>query len=143
MTTVRDLMTPVVLTLSIGDTLAQADSQLHRANIRHLPVVDGEERLVGLVTHRMVLAAWVGRLNPINEKPGEVAAQVPIEMIMEKEVLTIAPDALAADAAVIMLKRKLGCLPVIENGKIAGILTETDFLRYACLHLESQAAKST
>lgn len=140
MTTVRDLMTPVVLTLSIGDTLAQANSQLHRANIRHLPVVDGEERLVGLVTHRMVLAAWVGRLDPFNEKPGEVAAQVPVEMIMEKEVVSISPDAPAAEAAGIMLKRKFGCLPVVENGKLAGIVTETDFLRYACLHLESEAS---
>src|SRR5512144_2607405 len=104
MTTVRDLMTPVVLTLSIGDTLAQANSQLQGANIRHLPVIDGEERLAGLVTHRMVLAAWVGRLDPLHEKPGEVAAQVPIEMIMEKEVLTIAPEAPAAEAAAIMLK---------------------------------------
>ena len=140
MTTVRDLMTPVVLTLSIGDTLAQANSQIQRAHIRHLPVVDGEERLVGLVTHRMVLAAWVGRLHPMQEKPGEIAAQIPIEMIMEKDVVSIAPDAPAAEAAVIMLKRKFGCLPVVENGNLAGILTETDFLRYACLLLESQAS---
>ena len=92
MLTVRTLMTSVVLTLSIGDTLAQAEAHLKRNNFRHLPVVDGLERLVGLVTHRMVLAAWVGRLEPRFERPGDVASQVPIEMIMEREVVSVSPD---------------------------------------------------
>ena len=140
MLTVRTLMTSVVLTLSIGDTLAQAEAHLKRNNFRHLPVVDGLERLVGLVTHRMVLAAWVGRLEPRFERPGDVASKVPIEMIMEREVVSVSPDTPAADAAGIMIERKFGCLPVVENGKLVGILTETDFLRYTRLVLESQAS---
>ncbi len=139
MITVRNLMTSVVLTLSIGDSLAQANRLMKSSNIRHLPVVDGQEKLVGLVTHRMVLAAWVGHLDPLHEKPGAVAAEVPVEMVMEREVVSVSPDLPASDAAGIMEKRKFGCLPVVEHGKLVGILTETDFLRYARLILDAQS----
>jgi CBS domain-containing protein len=58
-TTVKELMSEVVETLSVGDTLAAARRQLERGHIRHLPVVDGDERVIGLVTHRRILEAWV------------------------------------------------------------------------------------
>ena len=62
-------MSSVVETLSVGDTLATARRQLERGRIRHLPVVDGEERLVGLLTHRQVLEAWVSHGHPDREIP--------------------------------------------------------------------------
>ena len=75
--TVKEMMSGVVETLSVGDTLATARRQLERGRIRHLPVVDGDERLVGLLTHRQVLEAWVSHGHPDREDPALVARDVP------------------------------------------------------------------
>lgn len=138
-TKVAELMSTVVETLSVGDTLAAAQRQLQRGRIRHLPVVDGEEHLVGLLTHRKVLAAWVSHGHPDRESLSEVARDVPVEMLMEKEVVTVGPDTPAAEAAALMEAQKLGCLPVVSHGKLVGIVTEADFVRFARQFLEWEA----
>jgi CBS domain-containing membrane protein len=135
-TTVKEIMTSVVEVLGLGDTLAAARRQLKRGRIRHLPVVDGEERLVGLVTHRKILESWVSHGHPNEESPAEVARDVPVEMIMEKNVLTVDPTTTAAEAARLLETYKLGCLPVIEHGKLVGIVTEADFVRFARHYFE-------
>src|SRR5205085_10993659 len=112
--------------LSIGDTLAVARLRMERGRVRHLPIVDGEERVVGLITHRRILEAWVGHGHPNEEDPEVVARDVPIEMLMEKDVETVTPDTRAAQAAYLLETRKFGCLPVTDNGKLVGIVTEAD-----------------
>jgi len=128
--TVNDMMSSVVETLSVGDTLATARRQLERGRIRHLPVVDGDERLVGLLTHRRILEAWVSHGHPDREDPAVVARDVPVEMIMEKDVLTVKPQTPAVRAAALLEKHKFGCLPVVERGRLVGIITEADFVRF-------------
>jgi len=137
-TTVKDIMTDVVEALRVGDSLDLADRIMRVGRIRHLPVVDGDDRLVGLVTHRTILAAWVSHGNPSAERPGDVARDIPIEMVMVKDVLTTTPTAHAAEAARTLEKHKYGCLPVISDGKLVGIITEADFLRFARIHLEQE-----
>jgi CBS domain-containing membrane protein len=104
-----------------------------------LPVVDGEERVVGLITHRGILEAWVSHGHPDEENADIVARDVPVEMVMEKNVQTIGPQTPAADAARILETHKFGCLPVVENGKLVGILTEADFVRFARRYFEWEA----
>jgi CBS domain-containing membrane protein len=135
-TTVREIMSSVVETLSVGDTLAVARRQLERGRIRHLPVVDGNERVIGLLTHRKILEAWVSHGHPNEERPREVAKDVPIEMLMEKNVLTISPETPAAEAAALLEGHKYGCLPVVAKGKLVGIVTEADFVRFARRYFE-------
>jgi CBS domain-containing membrane protein len=130
-TRVRDLMTSVVETLSVGDTLLAARKQLERGRIRHLPVVDGNERLLGLITHRHILNAWVSHGQPGLERPEGIAAEVPVEVLMEKDVLTVDPDTTAAEAARLLISYRFGCLPVVDHGKLVGIVTESDFVRFA------------
>jgi CBS domain-containing membrane protein len=139
-TTVKDIMSSVVEVLTVGDTLAAARQQLKRGRIRHLPVVDGEERLVGLITHRRILESWVSHGHPNDESPGDVERDVPVEMIMQKEVLTVEPSTAAARAAGMLERYKLGCLPVVDHGKLVGIVTEADFVRFARHHLETEMA---
>jgi CBS domain-containing membrane protein len=135
-TTVREIMSAVVETLAVGDTLAAARRQIERGRIRHLPVVDGDERVIGLLTHRKILEAWVSHGHPNQERPREVAKDVPIEMLMEKDVLTVGPETPAAEAAALLEGHKFGCLPVVEHGKLVGIVTEADFVRFARRYFE-------
>jgi len=135
-TTVKEIMTDIVEVLGVGDTLAVARQQLARGRIRHLPVVDGNQRLVGLITHRLILESWVSHGHPNEESPLKVARDVPVEMIMEKHVLTVDPATTAAEAARLIEEYKLGCLPVVEHGKLVGIVTEADFVRFARRYFE-------
>jgi CBS domain-containing membrane protein len=112
---VKDIMTEVVEALRVGDSLDLADRIMRVGRIRHLPVVDGDDHLVGLVTHRTLLAAWVSHGSPGSERISDVARDIPIEMVMVKDVLTTTPEASAADAARILEKHKYGCLPVVSR----------------------------
>jgi CBS domain-containing membrane protein len=140
MTRVRDIMTDVVEVLQLGDTLDLAQRLMRAGRIRHLPVVDGQQRLVGLVTHRKILSAWVSHGDPAHERVRDVAREIPVEMLMEREVLTTWPDAPASDAAHLIENHKYGCLPVLDDGKLVGIVTEADFVRYARKHFEREEA---
>lgn len=138
-TTVADIMTENVEVLHVGDDLAAAGEVMKRERIRHLPVVDRDNRLVGLVTHRMILGAWISHGRPNRERPEEVAADVPVEMVMERDVTTLSPDMPAVAAAGILEDYKYGCLPVLEEGRVVGIVTEADFVRFARVYFEFEA----
>lgn len=117
---VRDVMTRSLVTLEEKDDLSKADTVLGLARIRHLPVVRGDT-LVGLVTHRDILRAVTAK------------AETPVRAadIMTKDVRTIAPDARLAQAARQLLEQKIGCLPVVEDGRLVGLVTEADLVRFA------------
>jgi CBS domain-containing protein len=140
-TLVSDVMSDVVEVLQAGDSLDLAERLMRAGRIRHLPVVDDEQHLVGLVTHRKILAAWVGHGHPLRENHRDVAREIPIDMLMDKDVVTIWPDAPAAEAARLIETNKIGCLPVVgEDGTLVGIVTEADFVRLAREHLERHTA---
>jgi CBS domain-containing membrane protein len=141
---VKDLMTPVVEVLSIGDTLAAARTQLERGHIRHLPVVDGENRLVGLLTHRNIVGAWLSHGRPDREPAGSVATEVPVEMVMERDVLTVDEETTAARAAELLEAHKFGCLPVVDaHHRVVGIITEADFVDVARKFLDWEGRSSS
>jgi CBS domain-containing membrane protein len=133
---VRDVMSTPVEFLEVGDSLDLARHLMQAGRIRHLPVVDSRQRVIGLVTHRKLLAAWVGHGDPAHERPADIAREIPVDMLMETSVFTTTPDALAAKAAQIIETRKIGCLPVVEGGRLIGIVTEADFVRFARQVLE-------
>jgi CBS domain-containing membrane protein len=138
MTRVRDVMTEAVEVLQVGDTLDLAERLMKGSRIRHLPVIDGRERLIGLVTHRKILGAWVSHGDPEHERHAELAREIPVDMLMERDVLTIWPDAPAAEAARLLEQHKYGCLPVLDDGKLVGIVTEADFVSFARKFLEKE-----
>jgi CBS domain-containing membrane protein len=141
-TLVSDLMSAVVETLRVGDTLETAAFQMKAGRIRHLPVVDGDETLIGLITHRAILGAWVSHGDPNAERVGRVARDVPVEALMERNVLTVTPDTTAALAAALLESSRFGCLPVIDHHKLVGIISEADFLTFARKHFEAESQKS-
>jgi CBS domain-containing membrane protein len=129
---VRDLMTSTVVTLERNETLRTADDVMRLGRIRHLPIVDEAGALAGIVSQRDLFHGGLVRaLGFGSHAHGKALDSVSVKEAMHTEVLTIAPDAPLADAAKTMMERKIGCLVVVENGQIAGILTEGDFVRLA------------
>lgn len=140
-TLVRDIMSSPVEFLEVGDSLDLARHLMNAGRIRHLPVVDGEQRLIGLVTHRKLLGAWVSHGDPGHERPRAIAREIPVDMLMETDVLSIGPNAPAAEAARVIETRNVGCLPVVdEKRRLVGIVTEADFVRFARKLFEALAA---
>lgn len=126
--TVRRLMTTDLVTVGERESLDRAETLMEEHRIRHLPVVDGR-RLVGLVTQRDLLRALRSSLSGgskvLNETIKEVAT---VGEIMTTDIVTFSPDATMLEAAGTMRELKLGCIPVVEGGRIVGIMTEADFL---------------
>jgi CBS domain-containing membrane protein len=127
---VRDLMTTDVVTVERNDKLLIADDVMRLGRIRHLPVVDAEGALAGIVSQRDLFHN--GLLKALGY--GSHAQRQALEMVVVKEAMkteveTIAPDELLSKAAERMLTRKIGCLVVVEAGKVVGILTEADFVK--------------
>lgn len=140
---VRDLMTRDVVTLDAEESLLLADDVMRLGRIRHLPVVSGGANvLVGLVTHRDMLRASVSSLAGLSRnEEASIKRAVPVREVMMMKVTTIGPDVPAIEAATLMLERKLGCLPVVdEGGRLVGILTEADFVELARRYLEASRA---
>jgi CBS domain-containing protein len=117
-------MTSPVVTLFAEQTLPLAGDIMRFKHFRHLPVVDDAGRLVGLVSHRDVLAAGS-------------AAPLKVSAVMTRDIWTVRPDTLASIAGATLLDHKYGCLPVVDDvGILVGIVTERDFLRFAIKALE-------
>lgn len=130
---VRDLMSRDVATVHRNDRLLIADDVMRLGRIRHMPVLDDESgELVGILSQRDLFRGALARALGY----GEHAQQKVLGMLLVKDVMTndpvtVAPDDPAEHAARRMLERKIGCLPVVEEGKLVGILTESDFVRLA------------
>jgi CBS domain-containing membrane protein len=127
---VRDVMTHDVTTLDHNEKLLVADDLMRLGRIRHLPVVDGDGALAGIVSQRDLFHS--GLLRALGY--GQHAKQQALDLLVLKEamktdVITVGPDAPLAEAAKTMLTRKIGCLVVVEAKKIVGILTESDFVK--------------
>jgi len=137
---VADLMSRQVTAASPQDTLADAYLIMRVKRIRHLPVVDERAQLLGLVTHRDLLAASSSTLVvPSEEDRIELLARAQLFTVMETHLATAAPGEHAAEAGRRMIRHKIGCLPVVEDGRLVGIVTEEDFLRWATDHMGGAA----
>ena len=130
-TTIRDLMTSKVTTLDPSDDLMKADAIMQAGRFRHLPVVRNGE-LVGLITHRDLLRAQIDALGQASSSDAQpTLASLPASERMRSNVLTTTPDASPAAVAREMLQNQLGCVPVVDGGKLVGIVSEADFVKWA------------
>jgi CBS domain-containing membrane protein len=130
MLTTRDLMTEDLIALHDTDSLLLAKQTMEDARIRHLPIIDASGAFVGLLTNRDILAASVSRLAEIDvDTQEEIYSGIPISEVMRADVAMATPDLPLRQAAEVLLTQKYGCLPVVEGGKLVGILTASDFIR--------------
>ena len=130
---VRDLMSAEVATVRRNDKLVIADDLMNLGRIRHTPVLDDDsDEVVGVLSQRDLfrgaLARAIGYGSHAQQK---LLNQLAVKDVMTTDPVTTTPDTPLAEAARLMLERKIGCLPVVERGRLIGILTESDFVRLA------------
>jgi CBS domain-containing protein len=127
---VRDYMTTNIETLGPNDLLLDAELLIRRAGLRHIPVVS-EGRVVGLLTERDVRRYAPSILDSTPDEYNRIFEQTTVGTVMTRQVRTIAPDAPLAEAVELLNSPHLGCLPVMENETLLGIITRRDLLRFA------------
>lgn len=122
-------------TLAPEATLEEAMNLMDAHDVRHLPVVSGE-RLVGIVSNRDLLEATGWCRNGIWHARGNGAPRR-LSEILRSPTVTLSPDDSVVSAALEMSLRRIGCLPVLERGRLVGILTETDLARAFVVEAEA------
>ena len=141
---VKDHMRSPVITISGEAGLDRAMSIMRSQRIRHLPVVDENGQMIGLIADRDLRMSMEEIEQGPNHAPKGyfLPALTKIKNIMVKTVLTATPEMPLANAAVIMSERKIGCLPVLDpvTKKVLGILTESDMLRLLAKMLKQKGA---
>ena len=111
----------------------EARSLIHDKGVRHLPVVDKENRLVGIVTESDIREAGPSDVAMLSVKElTDLLGTIKVSelMVPREKVITITPDTLIEEAIQLMHDNKIGCLPVVDEGKLYGIFTETDALAH-------------
>jgi len=127
---VRGIMTTEVVTLKVDEELSLASDIMTLARIRHLPIVEGD-RLVGIISQRDLFKASLASVIDYDYQVARTHLKtVTIKEIMVKDIVTIAPDATIHEAGRIMLEKKIGCLPVIEDNALVGMVTESDIMEF-------------
>lgn len=130
----KEIMSTNVVTVPLSATLAEARSLMQENRFHHLPVVNGGGDFVGLLTQTDVLAATDSILRDAENRLR--AKSIPIEDVMVRNVATISENASVRQAALFLEKYRIGCLPVVTDGKLVGIITDTDFVAVAINLLE-------
>lgn len=127
---VEDMMTPKPITLSRFNNLADARNLMREHNIRHIPIVEGNNELVGLISHRNVLEnASSSQIYTSQDKLNEIESGILLSDIMKTNLTTIPPDLNIAYAVQLVYYKKIGCLPVVNSKRqLVGIITEHDFV---------------
>lgn len=126
---VRELMTTELMTLQPDERLHLAADLMKLGRVRHMPVVtDG--RLVGIVTQRDLFRAAVSSVLQFRASAErEWLEHISVAEVMTREVITAAPDWPVARAVDAMLEHRIGCLPVVENDRLVGLVTESTLMR--------------
>ncbi len=127
---VRDWMTPNPVTVGPKTTVPEAHKLMKERDFRRLPVVDEYGRLIGIVTLSDLREAGPSPATTLSIfELNYLLAQLTVDKIMARDVVTVSPNATIRDAANLMLEHEVGALPVMENDKLIGIITESDIFR--------------
>ncbi|QXC56948.1 CBS domain-containing protein [Vibrio mimicus] len=134
---VEDIMTRNPHTLLRTHTLNDAKHLMEALDIRHIPVVDANKKLLGIVSQRDLLAAQESSLQHSTQITS-YPLEAPLYDVMHTDVVSVAPQAGLKESAIYMQKHKIGCLPVVAKGELVGIITDSDFVTIAINLLELQ-----
>jgi acetoin utilization protein AcuB len=132
---VHDLMSRNPVTITEWSSCRDAIERMHRARVRHLPVLDADGALVGLITDRDLRHHLFS--SPVFPEVGKTSVDALLQIarvsdVMSSPAVTIDASDDVAEAARRMRQGKIGSLPVVEAGRLVGIVTEIDVLRKVC-----------
>jgi CBS domain-containing protein len=131
-TKVEQYMTTQLFTVQEDELLEMVAFLMDRKQIRHVPVEDEQHRLVGLVSYRSILRM-------VSEFGSEgVNEAVPVKSIMDVDPMTVAPETPTLEAIDLMRENEVSCLPVVNDGKLVGLVTEADFMPIAYQLLQNK-----
>jgi acetoin utilization protein AcuB len=125
---VKDYMTTEVTSLQETDTLLDAAMVFVRSSFRHIPVLR-DKKLVGIITERDVKQFAPSLLSRTSaDEYNQIMETTPISRVMTRDPMTLKPQQPIFEAATLLHGKRFGCLPVVENGELVGIVTTTDML---------------
>ena len=135
---VADIMTQDIFPLKSNQTLNVVRLLMRTVHIRHVPILNEENKFVGLLSHRDLLAYSISKLADLDPlAQNELDRQIPIADVMRTEIATTTASTNLKEAITCMLEQKFGCLPVIDDeGYLVGIITDEDIIRLAIKLLE-------
>ena len=127
---VEDIMSTDVFTLGRNDKLSVADDLMKQQRIRHIPVLNADGDLCGILTQRdLFRGILLKSLGYGSRAEQKMLDSLSIKEAMHDEVITITPESTLSDAANLMLSKKVGCLPVVDDERLVGMISEADFVK--------------
>ncbi len=136
MLSVEEIMTREPYTLGPDDSLRDAAALMREHHIRHIPVVSSDQGVIGIVSHRDVLAASDSSVLDSNADGSDKSAYVALSSIMSTPVQTVAETSELRAVAMHLRKHRMGCVPVTREGRLTGIISDSDFLEVAIVLME-------
>lgn len=136
MLSVAEVMTAQPYTLGPDDSLAKAAALMREHHIRHIPIVSNDGNVIGIVSHRDLLAASDSRLVHENLLAGGKESFVALSAVMSSPAQTVNESAELRSVAGLLRKQRLGCLPITRDNQLIGIITDSDFLEVAIVLME-------
>lgn len=132
---VSEIMRREVVTLTVKERLDLTQDIMNLGRVRHLPVLDDDRRVVGIVSDRDLLAAAMTDVldfDPVSRRT--FLRSIEAAEVMAKDVVSVTPDTDVGEVARIFVERKIGCVPVVgARGELLGLVTETDLIAAAFL----------
>lgn len=127
---IASIMTRELITLDLNDTLYSAEKRMKVNHIRHMPVVDGEE-LIGLVSlSDLQRVSFIDAYSKEGTEDTPVYNMLSIQDLMIKNPLTASPKTTILEVSKLLASKEFHSLPVVDDGKLVGIITTTDLLHY-------------
>ena len=129
----RERVQRKVITIRPEASFYEANTLIREKGIRHLPVVDAEQKLVGLLTDRDLRAAGPSQASDLSVHEIHYVLQklkVSSFMTPREKLITVTPEVVIEEAVQLMHQHKIGCLPIVEDDRLYGIITETDILAH-------------
>ncbi len=132
--TVEQFMAVDLFTVRPADVLDLAASLMHWRHVRHVPVEDDAGRLIGIVSHRDLIELMAAG------KCGN-STGITVKDVMRTDIVTVTPETPTLDALELMRDKNIGCLPVVQNERLVGIITAHDFLTVSTKLLEEKLSQ--
>ena len=136
---VKEIMTTDIAVMTVDNTVREVRDMMAERNFRHMPIVDDAKKPLGIVSQRDVLRAQASTL--VEGVDSNDGMNVSVAKIMASQPFTVHPQDSLRGAGIMMQDKKLGCLLVLENEILVGIITDSDFVGVAINLIEGQDAE--